>query len=580
MSATSHSEHKEAAPSILTHRFAKFNPFRDADDEGGEELGEDLTKLSVAGGGRGTFGGDIEERKKLHVSHALRVFLAEHGEIGADDVGGKDDGPPHAASLQAVLARQPTMPQEGPGGPNDRSHPLSAYLISSSHNSYLVGGQLTGKVTADRYTQILASGCRCVEIDAWDGSDIEEPKVTHGMTLVDHISFRSACEAIGKQMDAEIADSRSRGLPAPLPIFVSLENHCSPQGQLRLAAIMKETLGDKLVSSPVHADGTEARLQDLEGRVLVMVEYYASDSAAELKMKEDEDAKDSKATAKDMIKVKIVPELAALGVYAQSYKPDGDAWLQGPLEQPSNPLLNIGEKPLLEIMEKHAEAVCRHNASALTRVYPLGTRVTSSNLNPVPFWGVGAHVAALNCQTFDHAMQLQEALFDGTYGWALKPAYLRKEGGPRPQGHTTLKMEVVGGTDLPLPEGRKDDDDIKPYVTCTLYHPQGGKPEKKKTSGYRRHKLDFLHKHESPPATSPIWHHPETLEWTFEADELVFLRILVKSDDKFARNPVFAATAVRVSYLQPGYVFLRLFNLRGEKTQGTLLVRFTVDHVA
>lgn len=445
-----------------------------------------------------------------------------------------------------------------------------------------MGGQLRGKTSAERYTQILASGCRCVEIDAWDGNDIQEPKVTHGMTLVEHITFRSACEAIGKQMDAEIAEHKASALPPPLPVFVSLENHCSPPGQQRLAAILQETLGDKLVSNAVHADGTEATLKDLEGKILVMVEYYASDADAERKMKEDEARAQQEGGGselkKDMSKVKIVPELAALGVYAQSMKPTDDSWLKGPIKEPTNPLLNIGEKPLLDILEKDRSPVVRHNSTALMRVYPLGTRVTSSNLNPVPFWGVGSHVCALNCQTFDHAMQLQEAMFDGTYGWALKPAYLRKEGGPRPTGTTRLRLEVVGGTDLPVPEGR-DADEIRPYVTCTLYHPDGGKPEKQKTSHYRPHKLGVLHRHESPPPTSPFWHHPETLEWRYPADELVFLRILVKSDDKFARNPVFAATAVRISYLQAGqYVFLRLFNLRGERTQGTLLVRFFVDH--
>lgn len=474
------------------------------------------------------------------------------------------------------------MPAQGPGGPNDRTHPLSSYFISSSHNSYLVGGQLSGKVHAERYTQILASGCRCVEIDAWDDNDIEEPKVTHGMTLVDHISFRSACDAIGKQMDSEIEKSKKKGLPLPLPIFISLENHCSPKGQLRLAAILKETMGDKLVTKPLHADGNEAQLRELEGKVMVMVEYSAFDDLAEfkIKQKDEQEAESLKnpGVDGDLSEVKIVSDLAALGVYAQSYKPTDDSWLKGPIKKPVNPLLNIGERALLNIMEKDAEGVRRHNASALTRVYPLGTRITSTNLNPVPMWGVGVHIAALNYQTFDHAMQLQEALFDRTYGWVLKPAYLRKEGGPRPEGNTRLRLEVVGGTDLPVPEGR-DDNEMRPYVTCTLYHPEGGKPEKRKTSGYRRHKLEFLHRHEFLPATSPIWHHPETLEWTFPSDELVFLRILIKSDDKLARNPVFAATAVRVSYLQPGYVFLRLFNLRGEKTKGTLLVRFCVDAV-
>lgn len=207
------------------------------------------------------------------------------------------------------------------------------------------------------------------------------------------------------------------------------------------------------------------------------------------------------------------------------------------------------------------------------------------------FFLQGSHVVALNAQTFDAAMQLNEACFDGTDGFVLKPAYLRMENGqppaPRPTGQTKLSMTVAGASNLALPSGRKADE-VKPYVTCSLYHPLllGGetteedekRKPKRKTSVYRGHKLAALHTHDSPPGHSPFWHHPETLTWTYPKDELVFLRILLKSDDAFARNPVFAVAAVRVAALQTGqWVFLRLFNLRGEITKGSLCVKFEVE---
>jgi len=37
----------------------------------------------------------------------------------------------------------------------------------------------------------------------------------------------------------------------------------------------------------------------------------------------------------------------------------------------------------------------------MTRVYPVGKRITSSNYNPVPHWLSGSQVVALNYQTFD-----------------------------------------------------------------------------------------------------------------------------------------------------------------------------------
>lgn len=35
----------------------------------------------------------------------------------------------------------------------------------------------------------------------------------------------------------------------------------------------------------------------------------------------------------------------------------------------------------------------------LSRVYPKGQRIDSSNYNPIPFWNVGAQIVALNYQT-------------------------------------------------------------------------------------------------------------------------------------------------------------------------------------
>lgn len=57
----------------------------------------------------------------------------------------------------------------------DLSKPITNYFISSSHNTYIgLGNQLSGDVSADAYREVLEAGCRCVEIDVWNGEGSNE----------------------------------------------------------------------------------------------------------------------------------------------------------------------------------------------------------------------------------------------------------------------------------------------------------------------------------------------------------------------------------------------------------------------
>ena len=103
---------------------------------------------------------------------------------------------------------------------------------------------------------------------------------------------------------------------------------------------------------------------------------------------------------------------------------------------------SFSEKKAKEFLKTSKEEFISFNKMAISRTYPSGVRVNSSNYDPHIFWSCGCQLVALNYQTFgnrhlnygfhkyffiDRGMQLNTAMFqdNGGCGYILKPEYLR-----------------------------------------------------------------------------------------------------------------------------------------------------------
>uniref|UniRef100_A0A3Q2QK22 Phosphoinositide phospholipase C n=1 Tax=Fundulus heteroclitus TaxID=8078 RepID=A0A3Q2QK22_FUNHE len=367
---------------------------------------------------------------------------------------------------------------------------------------------------------------------------------------------------------------------SPYPLILSLENHCSVEQQAVMAKHLRTILGKKLLTEPL-SDLPPKELpspEELRGRILVKGKRHPphlgqlgkNGSFASFSSScEDEQASTNKNDPQSCSKMS--KELSELVVYCNSVSFRG---FESVSKLPPDEMSSFSENEALKLIKDSGKLFVRHNSRQLSRIYPSGQRLQSSNFDPQEMWNGGCHMVALNFQTPGEQMDLNQGRFlpNGRCGYILKPRFMcsptsdfnpeNTGGGP---GHTPtqLTIRIISAQQLPKINTEKASSIVDPQVMVEIHGVAIDKARKK------THRIDNN-------GFNPRW--DCTLSFQLQVPELALVRFVVEDHDHAVKNDFVGQFTLPFTSLRTGYRHVHLLKADGSSlSPATLFIHVKVS---
>ncbi|GFP97643.1 phosphoinositide phospholipase c 6 [Phtheirospermum japonicum] len=455
---------------------------------------------------------------------------------------------------------------------HDMTAPLQHYFIYTGHNSYLTGNQLSSDCSEIPIIRALENGVRGIELDLWPNSGKDDVHVLHGRTLTTPVPLVKCLKSIKEHAFVK----------SPYPVIITLEDHLTPKLQAKVAGMVIQVFGDML-----YCPESEEGLQEfpspeaLKHKIILStkppkeylstteskknVETQEKDSSEDENDDKDEEESDAFQQKSGNL---VAPEYKHLIAIRAGHAKKG---LRHALRSGTDKVnrLSLSEQRFEKAASSYATDVVRFTQKNILRVYPKGTRVTSSNYRPTIGWMHGAQMVAFNMQGYGKSLWMMHGLFraNGGCGFVKKPDLLMHRDPNDDVFHPklslpvkkTLKVNVYMGDGWRLDFSRTHFDAYSPPDFYTKIYIVGVPCDeaKKRT---RIIEDDWV----------PYW--DEEFAFPLTVPELALLRIEVREYDRSEKDDFGGQTCLPVSELKPGIRAVPLYDKKGHKYKSVRLL--------